>query len=155
MLSREEGKGIFVRFEGHDKDIPAAHLSEGVLLILAYLAILFSPEPPRLLLVEEPENGIHPERLKEVIGLLRELIREQTHTQVVITSHSPYVVSLFEPEEVTLCRKKDAGEVEVRRLSESKYVREQIDVFNLGEIWTGEGDDRLAEPIPELQEAAR
>ncbi len=33
----------------------------------------------------------------------------------------------------------------VRRLSESKAVREQLDVFTLGEIWTAEGDDSLAE----------
>jgi predicted ATPase len=145
MLIREDGKGIFVRFEGHEADIPAAHLSEGALLLLAYLAILFSPQPPRLLLVEEPENGIHPERLKEVIGILRELIRTQNHTQVVLTSHSPYIVSLFEPEEVTLCRKNAAGEVEVRRLSDSQIVREQSGVFSLGEIWPAEEDRIFAE----------
>ncbi len=118
-----------------------------VLLVLAYLAILYQPEPPRLLLIEEPENGIHPNRLKDILSILRELVAEQSHTQLVMTTHSPYVVDLFKPEEVTLCQKQADGSVAVRRLSESKTVREQLDVFTLGEIWTAEGDDALLSPI--------
>jgi ABC-type branched-subunit amino acid transport system ATPase component len=144
LLTRETGKGIFVRFQGHDADVPATHLSEGILLMLAYLAILYSPEPPRLLLIEEPENGIHPKRLQEVLLILKQLVREQQHTQIILTTHSPYVLDSFLPEEVTLCRKGDSGEVSVHRLSESKAVREQIDIFSLGEIWTAAGDDALA-----------
>ena len=149
LLSRVTGKGIFVRFQGHDADVPATHLSEGVLLMLAYLAILYSPVPPRLLLIEEPENGIHPKRLQEVLTILRQLVSEQQHTQVILTTHSPYVLDSFQPEEVTLCRKNDDGEVNVHRLSNSKTVREQIDLFSLGEIWTAAGDDELAIPADE------
>ena len=155
MLTRETGKGIFVRFKGYDADVPATHLSEGVLLMLAYLAILYSPEPPRLLLIEEPENGIHPKRLQEVLAILRQLVSEQQHTQIILTTHSPYVLDSFQPEEVTLCRKGDSGEVSVHRLSESKTVREQIDIFSLGEIWTAAGDDELAiaaEPTSPVEE---
>lgn len=147
MLTRETGKGIFVRFRGHEADVPATHLSEGVLLMLAYLAILYSPEPPRLLLIEEPENGIHPKRLQEVLAILRQLVSEQQHTQIILTTHSPYVLDSFQPEEVTLCRKNADGAISVRRLSESKTVREQIDIFSLGEIWTAVGDDDLAIPL--------
>ena len=152
MLTRETGKGIFVRFQGHEADVPATHLSEGVLLMLAYLAVLFSPEPPRLLLIEEPENGIHPKRLQEVLSILRQLVSEQQHTQIVLTTHSPYVLDSFQPDEVTLCHKNESGEVSVRRLSESKTVREQIDLFSLGEIWTAAGDDDLAIPVDSAAE---
>ena len=147
MLTRETGKGIFVRFQGYDADVPATHLSEGILLMLAYLAVLYSPEPPRLLLIEEPENGIHPKRLQEVLAILRQLVSEQQHTQIILTTHSPYVLDSFQPEEVTLCHKNESGKVSVRRLSESKTVREQIDIFSLGEIWTAAGDDDLAIPV--------
>ena len=61
-----------------------------------------------------------------------------------MTTHSPYVVDLFQPDEVTLCIKEDDGSISVRRLSESQKVREQIDVFTLGEIWTAEGDEAIA-----------
>ena len=59
---------------------------------------------------------------------------------------------LFKPEEVTLCHKEEDGSVSVRRLSECETVREQLDVFTLGEIWTGDGDERLLEPVASEEE---
>jgi predicted ATPase len=93
--------------------------------------------------VEEPENGIHPKRLQDVLGILRDLIKEQTTSQVILTTHSPYVLDLFEPQEVSLCRMTADGSVSVHRLSESQTVQEQLDIFTLGEIWTAEGDAAL------------
>ncbi|HVX84922.1 MAG TPA: ATP-binding protein [Phycisphaerae bacterium] len=145
-LEDTEGKAIYLELSSPATFVSAAQTSDGLLLVLAYLAILYLPEPPRLLLVEEPENGIHPGRLKEVMTILRELVAEQGHTQVVMTTHSPYLVDLFKPEEVTLCQKGEDGAVKVTRLSDSAAVRKQMDVFTLGEIWTSEGDEALAAP---------
>lgn len=142
QFQKGEGKGIHFDL-GNEHVIPAGNASDGTLLVLAYLTILNAPVKPRLLLIEEPENGIHPRRLKDVLSMLRELVREQDHTQVVMTTHSPMIVDLFEPEEVSLCVKDACGAVNVQRLSDSKTVREQIDLFKLGEIWTGEEDDQL------------
>ncbi len=155
VLQKADGKGLYFRLNSGHQLIPASQASDGTLLVLAYLAVLYLPQPPRLLLVEEPENGIHPKRLRDILTILRELIHEQSHTQVVLTTHSPYVVDLFEPEEVTLCTKLDNGEVKTTRLSESPTVRKQIDVFTLGEIWTAEADETIAnatEPAEESHE---
>jgi predicted ATPase len=143
VLKQSEGKGLHFEFATTGRILPAAQVSDGVLLILAYITVLHLPEPPRLLLVEEPENGIHPKRIAEVLGLLRELVREQGRTQVVMTTHSPYVLDLFEPAEVTLCRRGADGATVAHRLADSKTVREQLDVFSLGEIWTAEGEDKI------------
>ncbi|MSR58024.1 MAG: hypothetical protein EXS05_10150 [Planctomycetaceae bacterium] len=153
MLSRAEGKGIYFQFQGSTEPVSASQVSDGLMLVLAYLTVLHLPEPPRLVLVEEPENGIHPARLRDVLKILRELVQEQSHSQVVITTHSPYVVDLFSPEEVTLCRKKDDVEISVMCLSESQKVRDQLDVFTLGEIWSAEGDDALVHPDSTVKEA--
>ena len=145
MLQKADGKGLYFRLHSGHQLIPASQASDGTLLVLAYLTVLYLPKPPRVLLVEEPENGIHPKRLRDVLTILRELISEQSHTQVLLTTHSPYVVDLFEPEEVTLCTKLDNGEVKTTRLSESPTVRKLIDVFTLGEIWTAEEDETIAD----------
>ena len=145
ILHKSDGKGIHFELTAGDQLISASHVSDGVLLVLAYLTILHFPQPPRVMLVEEPENGIHPKRLQDVLSILRDLVNEQTRTQVVMTTHSPYVVDQFKPEEVTLCQKQKDGSICVRRLSESGPVRDQLDVFTLGEIWTAEGDEALAE----------
>jgi predicted ATPase len=138
------GYGIYFELADNDHVLPAAQASDGLLLVLAYLTLLYSPEPPCVLLIEEPENGIHPQRLKDVLKVLKELIHDQDRTQVLLTTHSPYVVDQFRPEEVTLCLKGVDGAVTTHRLSDSKTVREQMDIFQLGEIWTAEGDEALA-----------
>jgi len=145
VLQKADGKGLYFELTTRDQLIPASQASDGTLLVLAYLTILYVPQPPRVLLVEEPENGMHPQRLREVLGILRELIQEQSHTQVVLTTHSPYALDLFSPEEVTLCTMQDNGEVKTTRLSESPAVRGESGVFTLGEIWTGLGDERIAQ----------
>lgn len=145
MLQYGEGKGLYVEFDNNLR-IPIAQCSDGLVLVLAFLAVLHLPEPPRVLLIEEPENGIHPARLKEIIRILKQLVSEQSHTQVLMTTHSPYVLHEFTPEEVTVCVREKNGEVKTRRLSESKAVQEQMDFFSLGEIWTMEGDEALIQP---------
>lgn len=144
VLQPGSGKGIRFDFDNGMLNVAASQVSDGLLIVLGYLATLFSPRPPRVLLVEEPENGIHPERLEEVIRLLREVIVRHPKTQVLLTTHSPYLVSHFAPEEVTLCHKDPDGSVSLHRLSDSEAVRRQSSIFTLGEIWTGEGDDDLA-----------
>ena len=144
VLQPGSGKGIRFDYDNGMTDIPASQASEGELIVLAYLATLYSLRPPRFLLVEEPENGIHPERLVEVISLLREIIVRHPTTQVIITTHSPYLVSQFAPQEVTLCHKELDSSITLHRLSHSSEVKKQSSIFTLGEIWTGEGDDNLA-----------
>jgi predicted ATPase len=143
LLQQAEGKGIHFELARDGRVIPASQVSDGVLLVLAYLTVLHLPQPPRVILVEEPENGIHPRRLQDVMNILRELVTQQSHTQVLMTTHSPYVVDLMKPEEVSLCQKGADSAVTVHRLSNSRTVREQLDVFSLGEIWTAEGEEAI------------
>ena len=145
MLNRADGKGLYFELKESGQLVSASQASDGTLLVLAYLSILYLPEPPRLLLVEEPEHGIHPKRVRDILELLRDLVHEQSHTQVVLTTHSPYVLDLFKPEEVTLCTKLETGEIKTTRLSNSSTVLQQLDVFTLGEIWTSEDDIKIAE----------
>jgi len=146
-LEQADGKGIYFELmNGHQ--VPASQTSDGVLLVLAYLTVLYLPPPyrPRVVLMEEPENGIHPKCLQDVLSILRDLVEEQTTSQIILTTHSPYALDLFKPEEVSLCHMTKDREVSVHRLSESRTVQEQIDIFTLGEIWTAEGDEALISP---------
>ena len=64
-----------------------------------------------------------------------------------MTTHSPYLLDLFKPEEVTLCKKERDGSVSVHPLGLLPDVKKQLEVFNLGEIWTAEGDEALAKSV--------
>jgi predicted ATPase len=145
MLNRAPGKGIEFEFARSGRILPASQVSDGMLLMLAYLTVLHLPEPPRVLLIEEPENGIHPRRLQEVVKMLRKVVQDADATQILMTTHSPYVLDFFQPDEVTMCRRDGQGAAQLRRLKDSQTVREQLDVFSLGEIWTAEGEDKIAQ----------
>lgn len=106
-----------------------------MLYTLAYMAIAYLPNPPKILLVEEPENGIHPGRVREIVRLLRQMTEGDHAIQVIMTSHSPYLVDEMKPHEVTWCRLKD-GEITTERLDENALVKQQQDLFELGEIWS-------------------
>ncbi|MGA2233506.1 MAG: AAA family ATPase, partial [Tepidisphaeraceae bacterium] len=135
------GKEICISFSNSPTPVPASQLSDGILLALAYLAILHSPQPPRVLLIEEPETGIYPPLLQNIVKILRDIVNGQSHTQVIMTTHSPYVLDDFQPEDVTLCRKDADGSVSVHPLSKYPSIKSQLSIFSLGELWVNDIDE--------------
>jgi hypothetical protein len=119
-----------------------------MLYILGYLALMYLPKPPRVLLIEEPENGIHPNRVGDIVRILRRLVERHPETQIVMTSHSPYLVDAFQPNEVTWCRRDGSGDVVLTRLDTLPEVERAMSIFSLGEIWTNE-----LEPMPTSEDA--
>lgn len=83
-------------------------VSDGTLRILALLAVLYDPKHRGLVCFEEPENGIHPARLKAVIRRLRELVTdphseevaEAPLSQMILSSHSPVVLSCLDDDNI-------------------------------------------------------
>jgi AAA15 family ATPase/GTPase len=95
----------------------ADEVSEGVLYFLALLCIVHQPNPPKLLLLEEPEKGIHPRRIKEVLNFIFQLA-EDKDIQVIMTTHSERVLDEFEdiPEAVFIFDKDEEGATQVKNL---------------------------------------
>jgi len=78
-------------------------VSDGTLRVLSLLTMLFDPRHRGLVCFEEPENGIHPARLRTLVETLRELVVDQLGTegddapltQLVMNSHSPVVLAVL------------------------------------------------------------
>lgn len=121
----------------HKRTFWAEDLSEGILYFLSLLAIIHQPKPPKILLLEEPEKGMHPRRLREVLDLVFELAEEKD-IQVIMTTHSPLVVDYFSdiPKSVFILEKPE-NETVVKNLQ-----RDVIDPYNK------ECEDAGEEPIP-------
>lgn len=81
-------------FDKNDIGFWADEVSEGTLYFLALLCIIFQPNPPSILMLEEPEKGIHPRRINEVMEYIFELAEAQG-VQIILTSHSSEVVHKF------------------------------------------------------------
>jgi hypothetical protein len=138
------GKGIHFETQA-GRRIRAQQASDGAILFLGFLALANLPNPPRMLLIEEPETGIYPERLGQVIELLRKMTEEagENAPQIVFTTHSPYVLSFFQPEEVTFMSRSDDGAVRARPLRDAPHIRERLDGFYLGELWYNLSEEEL------------
>ncbi|MCC6559684.1 MAG: ATP-binding protein [Polyangiaceae bacterium] len=91
-------QGLALSFKGHRGYITARDLSDGTVLTLGLLAILHGPKRPALLCIEEPETGLHPRRLRWLFDRLIGLAYPEDgtpRTQVILTTHSPDLMSLF------------------------------------------------------------
>ncbi len=147
--SAKDGKAIYLKTRS-GKEIRAQRASDGAILFLGLLALAYLPEPPKLLLLEEPENGIYPKRLGQVLELLKQLVSREEgirFPQIIMTTHSPYVLSFFEPEQVTfLSRPADQpnGPVRARPLRDAPNIKERMgNEFFLGELWYNLSEEEL------------
>ena len=143
FITPSQGKRAFLlrtRIGGHK--IPAADLSHGTLLALAFLTLAYIPSPPSIVCFEEPERGIHPRLLREIRdGMYRlsypEAFNEKREpVQVIATTHSPFLLDLYKdhPEEIVIAH-KDRENVRFERLSEKPDYDEFLRDTPLGEVW--------------------
>ncbi|MEZ4312367.1 MAG: ATP-binding protein [Polyangiaceae bacterium] len=116
--------------------IPARFVSEGLLYYLAFAAIRFL-DPASVLLIEEPENGLHPARIAEVIAILREISKT---TQVLLATHSPLVINELAPEEVTVVTRSPEQGTKLTPMVETANFEKRSSVYALGELWLSFAD---------------
>ena len=137
-------KGIGVRLVD-GTFVPADLMSEGLLYYLAF-AVLPYLAPTSLLLVEEPENGLHPARIAEVVGVLRAISRK---TQVILATHSPLVVNELAPDEVTVVTRNREHGTRATVLKDVPRFEERSKVYALGELWLSYADGKEEGPLLE------
>ncbi len=139
------GSSYSLAFKLHDGTVVAAsHMSQGILLFVGFLALVQRSVMPGVLLIEEPERGLHPQRLVQVIATLRSL--SERGVQVVLTTHSPDVLSVCKPTEVRIFqRKHPESPTEVHRLPADFDAGDGRTREPLGHVWSAKGDDGLLE----------
>jgi len=90
-------------------EFPASLISEGTLRLLCLLGIAATPRPPAIVGYEEPENGVNPARLSEMLSILENAAVSATGTQFFLTTHAPEVIDFFETATRILCRHSVGG----------------------------------------------
>jgi predicted ATPase len=120
-----------------------------MLYFLAFAALPYL-EPSPLILVEEPENGLHPARIAEVVRVLRDV---STRVQVVMATHSPLVINELAGDEVSVITRDEHGTHAVA-LSDTPTYDERASVYKNGEIWLAYGDGEREKALIEGGPAA-
>lgn len=132
------------------KDAPFAqpilskYASDGTLKMLAYLTLLYDPEPPRFIGIEEPENFLHPRLLPE---LAEECRATAERAQLLITSHSPFLLNAMRAEEVRILYRDAQGFTQTKRACDIRGIPEFLHAgAQLGYLWM-EGHFGLGDPL--------
>jgi len=73
----------------------AEDISDGTLYFLMLFAIIFQKDMPSVLMLEEPETGIHPRRISEIMNYVFAIREQYPDISIIITTHHPYVVDHF------------------------------------------------------------
>lgn len=146
-------KGLVLEYNVANEWRPFSALSDGTKRVFYIISQLFTPsllilnenfdealmhDFVKIIFLEEPELGIHPEQLHKLLSLIREVSREH---QVIMTTHSPQVLDMLSEKEldrITICELDPKKGTQFRKLSPAKraeaqaYMREQL---HLSDFW--------------------
>lgn len=125
----------------------AENASYGVRLMIFFVALANHPNPPKIVLLEEPETGVHLERLEEIMKLLKSLTERELSaipTQVILTTHSPYLLDCVDPEkhQVLVFQRQPNGECNAQPV-DNERLKLFMKEFMLGEVWMNQHESGL------------
>lgn len=111
--------------------IPSWLMSDGTLKLLALLSALYTPVKATVVCLEEPENYIHPHLMDCLTNVFKNVLAS---TQILISTHSPYLLNLFELENLIIVEKKH-GATQIKYAKDEKGIKDALTTLGLGELW--------------------
>lgn len=120
---------------GSDMRFNASDLSDGSLRFICLATLLLQPNLPSLILLDEPELGLHPTALALLAGLLK---KASTRTQVIVSTQSVNLVNAFSPEDIIVVdRKSEPGQPghSIFRRLKSDELTTWLTEYSLGDLW--------------------
>lgn len=135
------GHQVVIDFE-HAGGVPASHASEGTLLLLGLLTTVVTSNAS-VLLLDDIERGLHPKTQQQLVGYLKKMTAEGT--QVIATSHSPYLLLHLDYDEVRAMTLAGAEGSRIGKLTEHPEFDEWKQEMSPSEFWTVFGESWLQE----------
>ncbi|TDQ63890.1 putative ATPase [Maritalea mobilis] len=128
----EESIRLEWRHIGTEDYFDVSSFSDGTLRFIALTVLLLQPYKykPSVILLDEPELGLHPSAITVLGAMVRQASAD---AQVIISTQSPMLLDMFEPEEVVVVHNAD-GASTFKRL-ENSALENWLKEFSLGELW--------------------
>ncbi|GAB3638536.1 hypothetical protein GCM10027422_41260 [Hymenobacter arcticus] len=124
-------KGLVLEYQIGEDWLPFSALSDGTKRLFYLIIEVLSPlgarrSQPKIILIEEPELGVHPHQLHLLLNLIREVSREH---QVILTTHAPQVLDMLgkkELDRISVCEATTKKGTQFRKLSRTKQAQARI-----------------------------
>jgi predicted ATPase len=115
-----------------DQYFDASSFSDGTLRFIALATLFLQPKEhrPSVILVDEPELGLHPYAIEMLASLIKQA---SVHTQVIVSTQSSLLLDHFVPEDVLVAERAHGGTV-LTRLDSAKLA-EWLEDYSLGQLW--------------------
>ena len=120
------------RHKGTDAYFDGASFSDGTLRFIALATLLLQPEPlrPPIVIIDEPELGLHP----YAITLFASLVKQASaNTQIILATQSSLLLDHFQPEDVLVTDRVD-GQTQFSRLDKDS-LKNWLNDYSLGQLW--------------------
>ncbi len=136
------GPGEVIAFwqeTGVDQDLSLADLSDGILRLLCWAVLCLQPNPPTLICIDEPDQGVHPRTLPLLAGLFQ---KASQRTQILLATHNSYFLTQFELAQIAAMRKEN-GEAKFIKPGDSQVLVDILADFGSNEIENLHRSDEL------------
>lgn len=124
-----------LRLLWHDKFSETVYgptdFSDGTIRFIAMATLFLQPNPAKLIVIDEPELGLHPVAISKLAGLIKSV--KERDTQIIVATQSADLISYFDPEDVMTVNQVD-GESQLRRL-DAQQLSQWLDDYTLGDLW--------------------
>jgi predicted ATPase len=118
------------KHKGSDEYFDASDFSDGTLRFICLTTLLLQPNLPTIILLDEPELGLHPFALNILASMFRIVSRK---TQIICSTQSVTLADNFDIEDIIVVDRKN-NQSEFTRLDKEKYA-DWLDEYTVGEIW--------------------
>ncbi|MDX2078628.1 MAG: ATP-binding protein [bacterium] len=133
-ITTELERTVYLRMHEGDFTVPQWLLSTGTMRILCLLALFRHPTPPPVIFIEEIENGLDPHTIQYIIEEIRSLI-VTGKSQVVITTHSPYLLDLLDLSQIVVVE-REGSETTFHRPADDESLQAWSKKFSPGQLYT-------------------
>lgn len=129
---QEESIRLEWKHKNSDQYFGASSMSDGTIRFIALATLFLQPEElrPSIILVDEPELGLHPAAITKLASLVKQA---SVTTQVILSTQSPLLLDHFQPEDVLVADRVD-GSTQFTRLDPEK-LSGWLDDYSLGQLW--------------------
>lgn len=135
LTSSEIERKAWLQLSEDTYKVPGWLLSTGTLRMLALLALLRHPNPPPLIVVEEIENGLDPRSIHLIVEEIRSAVLAGV-TQVIVTTHSPYLLDLLTLEHLVVVERDAQGHPRFTRPADHQNLQRWAQEFAPGKLYT-------------------
>jgi predicted ATPase len=108
------------------------HFSDGTLRFIALATVLLQPEPPSVIIIDEPELGLHPLAIAKLAAMIRVASKK---SQIIISTQSVTLVDCFTAEDIITVDRDEAGKQSIFERLKSEDLKIWLDTYALGELW--------------------